>query len=127
MESAVECKKNLIDQANKKTGVVMDYDTLTIGFSRRMTSYKRPTLIFSDLEMLRKINKRGKVQLIFAGKAHPHDEAGKQIIRDIFKIIKILCNEIKIVFLENYDMDLASKMVDGVDVWLNTPSRPYEA
>jgi starch phosphorylase len=126
-EAHWNAKRKLIDEVNKKTGVDMDYDTLTIGFSRRMTSYKRATLIFSDLEMLRKINKRGKIQLIFAGKAHPHDEVGKQIIRDIFKTMKTLRDEIKIVFLENYDMDLAAKMVSGVDVWLNTPARPYEA
>lgn len=126
-EAHWSAKRDLIDEVNKKTGVGMDYDTLTIGFARRMTSYKRPTLIFSDLEMLRSINKRGKIQLIFAGKAHPNDEAGKQIIRDIFKIIETLRDDIKIVFLENYNMDLAAKMVSGVDVWLNTPNCPYEA
>ena len=84
-------------------------------------------MALSDLEMLKKINRRGKIQLIFAGKAHPNDGAGKQLIRDIFKNIEILREEIKIVFLENYDMDLAGKMVSGVDIWLNTPTRPYEA
>jgi len=105
----------------------MDPETLTIGFARRMTAYKRAALILSDLEMLRKVNRRGKIQLIFAGKAQPDDGAGKQIIRDIFRTIETLKEEIKIVFLENYDMDLAAKMVAGVDVWLNTPTRPYEA
>jgi len=112
---------------NRRTEVDMDYETLTIGFSRRMTAYKRATLILSDLERLRKVNRRGKIQLIFVGKAHPNDEAGKQIIRNIFKIIETFRNEIKIVFLENYDMDLAAKMVAGVDIWLNTPTRPLEA
>ncbi|AKB21611.1 MULTISPECIES: alpha-glucan family phosphorylase [unclassified Methanosarcina] len=126
-EAHWSAKKALIDEVNKRTGVGMDYETLTIGFARRMTEYKRATLILSDLERLRKVNRKGRIQLIFAGKAHPHDEAGKQLIRDIFKIIKTLRDEIKIIFLENYDMDLAAKMVSGVDLWLNTPTRPYEA
>lgn len=126
-EAHWSAKRALIDDINGRTGAGMDYETLTIGFARRMTAYKRATLILSDLEMLRKINRRGKIQLIFAGKAHPSDNAGKQIIRDIFRIIETLEDEIKIVFLENYDMDLAAKMVAGVDVWLNTPTRPYEA
>lgn len=126
-EAHWSAKRDLIDEVNKRTGAGMDYEALTIGFARRMTSYKRATLILSDLEMLRKINRRGKIQLIFAGKAHPNDEAGKQIIRDIFKAIETLRKEIKIAFLENYDMDLAAKMVSGVDVWLNTPSCPHEA
>lgn len=126
-EARRNAKKALIDEVNERTGAGMDYETLTIGFARRMTAYKRATLILSDIERLRKVNRRGRIQLIFAGKAHPHDEAGKQLIRDIFKSIETLKNEINIVFLENYDMDLAAKMVSGVDVWLNTPTRPYEA
>ena len=126
-EAHLNAKKELIDEVNKRTGVGMDYETLTIGFARRMAEYKRATLILSDLERLRKVNRRGRIQLIFAGKAHPQDEAGKQLIRDLFKNIKTLRDEIKIVFLENYDMDLAAKMVSGVDLWLNTPTSPYEA
>ncbi|MDQ1253555.1 MAG: glycogen phosphorylase [Euryarchaeota archaeon] len=126
-EAHWSAKKALLDEVNERTGVGMDYEVLTIGFARRMAEYKRATLLFSDLQMLRKINKRGKIQIIFAGKAHPNDSAGKQIIRDIFRTIEKLKDEIKIVFLENYDMDLAAKMVAGVDVWLNTPTRPYEA
>jgi starch phosphorylase len=126
-EAHRNAKKALIDEVNRRTGVGMDYEALTIGFARRMTAYKRPTLVLSDLDMLRKINRRGRIQLIFSGKAHPHDEAGKQIIREIFKSMEILREDIKIAFLENYDMDLAAKMVSGVDLWLNTPTRPYEA
>ncbi len=126
-EARRNAKKALIDEVNERTGAGMDYETLTIGFARRMTAYKRATLILSDIERLRKVNRRGKIQLIFAGKAHPHDEVGKQLIRDIFKSIESLRNEIKIVFLGNYDMDLAAKMVSGVDIWLNTPTRPFEA
>jgi glycogen phosphorylase len=126
-EARKSAKKALIDEVNERTGVGMDYETLTIGFARRMAEYKRAALVLSDLNMLRKIKRRGNIQFIFAGKAHPNDKAGKDIIRDIFKIIESLRDEIKIVFLENYDMDLAAKMVSGVDVWLNTPTRPYEA
>ncbi|MDD3041773.1 MAG: alpha-glucan family phosphorylase [Methanosarcinaceae archaeon] len=120
-------KKYLIDYVNQLTGAGLDYETLTLGFSRRMTEYKRPTFIFSDLERLRKINEKGKLQLIFAGKAHPKDEAGKAFIRDIYGYAEELKSDMKIVFLENYDMDLAARMVAGVDLWLNTPQRPFEA
>ncbi|MDW7732354.1 MAG: alpha-glucan family phosphorylase [Methanolobus sp.] len=120
-------KKELIDLVNRKEGIGMDHDTLTIGFARRMTEYKRPAFIFSDLERLREVNDRGNIQLIFAGKAHPADEQGKEIIEEIFDYIRELKDTIRIAFLENYDMDLALKMVSGVDVWLNTPKRPFEA
>jgi len=86
-EAHWSAKKVLIDEVNRRTGVGMDNESLTIGFARRMTEYKRAELIFSDLEMLRKVNKRGKIQLIFAGKAHPRDGVGKQIIKNIFKNI----------------------------------------
>jgi len=120
-------KKALIDVVNRETGVGMDYETLTVGFARRMTEYKRPNFIFSDLERLRKVNRKGRIQLIFAGQAHPQDEAGKSLIQEIFSYIEELKGEMKIVFLENYDMEIAAKMVAGVDLWLNTPQRPYEA
>ena len=105
----------------------MDYDTLTIGFARRSTGYKRANLIFSDLEKLRKVNRRGKIQIVFAGKAHPKDESGKRIIQEIVHYIEKLNGEIKIVYLEDYDMNLAAKLISGVDVWLNTPLPPLEA
>ncbi|TGC11522.1 alpha-glucan family phosphorylase [Methanolobus halotolerans] len=120
-------KKELIDHVNMKKGIGMDHDTLTIGFARRMAEYKRPAFIFSDLKRLMKVNEAGKIQLIFAGKAHPADTRGKEIIEEIFGYIEDLKDTIKIAFLENYDMDLALKMVSGVDVWLNTPKRPFEA
>ncbi|WMW21060.1 alpha-glucan family phosphorylase [Methanolobus mangrovi] len=120
-------KKDLIDYVNRECGNDMDYDTLTIGFARRITEYKRPTLIFSDLKRLRKVNEAGKIQLIFAGKAHPKDEQGKKFIEMIFRYAEELKSEIKIAYLENYDMDLSLKMVSGVDVWLNNPRKPLEA
>ncbi|MFX0163593.1 MAG: alpha-glucan family phosphorylase [Candidatus Hodarchaeota archaeon] len=122
-----EAKKALIDHINKTTNIGMDYDTLTLGFARRATGYKRANLIFSDLEKLRKVNRKGKIQLIFAGKAHSRDERGKRIIQEIFCHIERLKSEINIVYLENYNIMLAAILISGVDVWLNTPLPPLEA
>lgn len=122
-----EAKKLLIDCVNKATNIGMDYDTLTIGFARRATEYKRANLLFSDLQKLKKINRKSPIQIIFAGKAHPRDYSGKRLIEQIFSYIKRLKDEIKIVYLENYDMNAAAMLVAGVDVWLNTPLPPQEA
>lgn len=122
----MEAKKKLIDYVNNLTDAGMDYDTLTIGFARRATAYKRANLLFSDTERLRKIAK-GRLQLIYAGKAHPRDYDGKKNIEEIFRKARELNHDIKIVYLQNYNMELALKMVSGVDVWLNTPMRPREA
>jgi starch phosphorylase len=123
----MEAKKSLIDYVKKATNTIMDSQTLTLGFARRATGYKRTTLLFSDLEKLKKINKKGKIQIVFAGKAHPKDEEGKKLIQEIFSTIEKLKDEIKIVYLENYDLELAARLTAGVDVWLNTPLRPLEA
>ncbi len=122
----MEAKRKLIDHVNSVAGASMDYDTLTIGFARRATAYKRANLLLSDIERLRKIA-GGRLQVIYAGKAHPKDFDGKKNIMEIFKNIKMLEKDIKIVYLNNYNMELALKMVSGVDVWLNTPMRPREA
>ncbi|MEM2144076.1 MAG: alpha-glucan family phosphorylase [Candidatus Jordarchaeaceae archaeon] len=126
-EAHMEAKKNLIKYVNETTNVGMDCDTLTIGFGRRATAYKRATLIFSDLNKLKKITRKGKIQIIFAGKAHPRDESGKRIIQEIFSYIEKLKNTIKSVYLPNYNISLSSKLVSGSDVWLNTPLPPMEA
>jgi starch phosphorylase len=126
-QAHMEAKKILIDYVNKVTNIGMDYHTLTLGFARRVTGYKRASLLFSDLEKLKKVNKKGKIQIVFAGKAHPKDESGKRLIHEIFGYIEKLKDEIKIVYLEDYDMGLAAKLIPGVDVWLNTPLRPLEA
>jgi starch phosphorylase len=122
-----EAKKRLIDLVNAKHGIGMDYDTFTLGFARRITKYKRPDLLFSNPDRLVTIAKNTPMQLILAGKAHPKDMEGKELIKIIFKAIKRLREDIKIVFLENYDMELAKLITSGVDVWLNTPKRPLEA
>ncbi|NYT02204.1 MAG: alpha-glucan family phosphorylase [Methanosarcinales archaeon] len=126
-EAHQEAKRDLIDYVNRSTGAGMDYDVLTLGFARRSTVYKRPALIFQDLARLRKINARGKIQLVYAGKAHPRDLQGKRLIEEIFSRMRELQGEIKIAYLADYDMDIAARMVAGVDVWVNTPLRHLEA
>jgi starch phosphorylase len=121
-----EAKKDLIDYVNSTSDTDMDNETLTIGFARRATAYKRADLLFSDLKRLEKIG-TGKIQIIYAGKAHPKDEVGKQLIEKIFSYREKFKGKIKIVFLQNYNMETALKLVSGVDIWLNTPLRPLEA
>ncbi len=126
-EAHIGAKDDLLDFINENTSVSMNVDTLTLGFARRATQYKRATMIFSDLEKLEEVGRRGKIQLVFAGKAHPRDEMGKRLIKDIYGYMDQLRNDIKIVYLENYNMEMANKLTSGVDVWLNTPLPPYEA
>ena len=126
-DAHTKAKTNLLTFVEKANGVQLDPEALTIGFARRFTGYKRSTLIFSDLHRLQDINRKEKIQLIFAGKAHPNDTDGKGLIRQIHEYEKILKDQISIVYLENYDMDIAAKLTSGVDVWLNTPLPPMEA
>lgn len=104
-------------------------DALTIGFARRFATYKRATLLFSDIERLKNIllNETHPVQLVVAGKAHPRDGAGKDFIRSILETVKHEGLSDHVVFLEDYDMSKTAMLVQGVDVWLNTPRRPFEA
>lgn len=104
-------------------------DVLTIGFARRFATYKRAYLLFTDLERLSSIvnNNQRPVQFIFAGKAHPNDKPGQDLIKRIVEVAAMPQFVGKILFLQNYDMELARRMVQGVDVWLNTPTRPLEA
>jgi starch phosphorylase len=120
-------KSALLELVKQKTGLQLDPSILTIGFARRATGYKRATLVFSDVKRLKEINKRYPLQFIFAGKAHPRDISGKDAIRQIFWRKEELKDEMKLVYLENYDMEIASKLTSGVDVWLNTPFPPMEA
>lgn len=108
---------------------VLNPDALTIGFARRFATYKRATMIFNDLERLERIvnNPEQPVQFIFAGKAHPHDMGGKELIRRIVEVARMPQFRHAIVFLENYDMNVARYMIQGADVWLNNPRRPKEA
>ncbi|MFQ6126885.1 MAG: alpha-glucan family phosphorylase [Candidatus Heimdallarchaeota archaeon] len=120
-------KEQLLDFVRQKTNVSLDRDVLLLGVARRATAYKRPTLLFSDLERLKKVNRKGKIQVIFAGKAHPKDWPGKKLIEEIYGYIERLRNGIPIVYLEDYDMQMTAKLTSGVDVWLNTPLPPFEA
>ncbi len=105
----------------------MDPNVLTLGFARRATAYKRPHLLFSNIDRLIDIGKKGGLQIIYAGKAHPHDDYGKRLIQGIYGYRDRLKGKVSIAFLPGYDMDIALKLVSGVDVWLNTPLKPLEA
>jgi len=131
-------RKRLVKQITSKggsqteiesAGEVLDPSALTIGFARRFATYKRATLIFQDLDRLSKLlnDKSKPVQIVIAGKAHPKDDEGKRFIQEIFQIAKEDRFKRKIVFVENYDLDVASYLVQGCDVWLNNPRRPLEA
>jgi starch phosphorylase len=123
-----DCKQQLFDYVKEKTTIALDPDVLTIGFARRATTYKRADLLFSDIDRLVKITQEaGKIQLIFAGKAHPKDEPGKDLIRSIFRHAKELSGKVPIIYLEHYNISLGRLLTSGVDVWLNTPTRPLEA
>lgn len=119
-------KMKLLDFVLEETGQQLEPDVLTIGFARRAATYKRADLVFSDIRRLVEIGK-GKVQFIFSGKAHPHDEPGKDILQKINNIARELGTELLVVFIENYNMGPAKFITSGVDVWLNTPIRPHEA
>jgi glycogen phosphorylase len=111
------------------SGALLDPYSLTIGFARRFATYKRANLIMYDLNRLMEIINRPNrpVQIIFAGKAHPADEPGKLIIQDVYRTVKKAESGGRLVFLEDYDMNLARYLVQGVDIWMNTPRRPNEA
>lgn len=121
-------KHELFEVVREKTGLALDTGLFTLGFARRATGYKRAGLILSDLDRLREIAKRaGAFQIVFAGKAHPQDGGGKEIIRKIFQARKALRKAVHVVFLDNYNLDVGGKMTSGVDLWLNTPQFPLEA
>ncbi|MEE2812454.1 MAG: alpha-glucan family phosphorylase [Candidatus Thermoplasmatota archaeon] len=121
-----ECRSVLRDLVKASTGVELHPDRLTIGFARRFATYKRANLIFRDIERLRSIG-ANRIQFVFAGKAHPRDEGGKQLIRDIFAGASEVADDIPVAFLEDYSMDTGLAMTSGVDIWLNNPIRPMEA
>jgi len=123
----VSAKAELLAKIQTLTGVAFDPDTLLIGFARRMTGYKRPNLLFSDINRLLGIASRYKFQVVFAGKAHPHDGEGKEAIRELHSEMQALSGSVPCAFLPNYDMAMATLLVSGTDVWLNTPLPPFEA
>jgi glycogen phosphorylase len=123
-----KAKRDLIASVADRTGVTLSPGWLTIGFARRATGYKRAGLLFSDVDRLRDIARRlGGIQVVYAGKAHPHDDEGKDVIRSLFRTAKLLAPELRMVYVTNYSMDMAREMCAGVDLWLNTPEKPREA
>jgi starch phosphorylase len=122
-------KQRLFATVKSRTGVDLDPNVLTLGFARRAATYKRATLLFKDSQRLHDLAERiGGLQIIFAGKAHPADNAGKALIREVFDAAaRLESPKLRILYLENYDWDLGEQLTNGVDVWLNTPRRPYEA
>ena len=121
-------KHELLEKVREKTGLKFDPEYFTIGFARRATGYKRADLILHDLDRLRQIAKgAGKFQIVYAGKAHPNDGGGKEIIKKIFHAKKALRKAVPVVFLDDYNMELGGKITAGVDLWLNTPQFPMEA
>jgi starch phosphorylase len=123
-EAHREAKRTLLEHVRRATGIEMDLNALTVGFA---PAYKRPHLLFFDVERLLKACGKGKIQIIYAGKAHPKDDPGKRLIQGIHEYGARLRDRVSIAFLPGYDMDIALKLVSGVDVWLNTPLRPLEA
>ena len=124
----VEAKRTLVEHVNRESNAGFDRDVLTIGFARRFAAYKRAGLIFQDLDRLKKIAREaGAMQIVFAGKAHPRDRDGKDLIARIHEMRDALQGVIAVSYLTNYDMEVARMLCSGVDVWLNTPLPPMEA
>ncbi len=127
-DAHLQAKKNLLRFVNRQTNVGLDMDVFTIGFARRAASYKRADLLFHDVERLKRISSSvGPLQIIYGGKAHPQDQKGKELIKRILSFKEQLKSDIRIAYLENYDMELGKMVVAGVDLWLNTPQAPLEA
>ena len=125
----VQAKRTLFDTVEQRTGITLRSNVFTIGFARRVATYKRADLLLTDPERLvRCAEKFRGLQILFSGKAHPHDEPGQGLIRQIFEVAaKLDSDALTIVYLENYEWKLASMLTAGVDLWLNTPRRPFEA
>ena len=127
-DAHVAAKLRLLELVNRHQSPPLDPTVLTIGFARRASTYKRADLLVSDLERLRAIARAaGGLQVVYAGKAHPRDEEGKRIIEHVFRAREALGSDVPIVYLEDYDMEMARLLTAGADIWLNTPHPPLEA
>ncbi len=122
-------KLELVDEVNRRVvGQLADPELFTIGYARRATAYKRPTLVLRDIPRLRALaDKYGEYQLIFCGKAHPRDADGKHLISEVHRLRKELQGAVRLLYVPGYNMTLGALMTSGVDVWLNTPRAPQEA
>jgi len=121
----MENKRRLVAFVEARNGVKLDPEVLTIGFSRRAAPYKRSNFIFTERKFIEPLLKEGKLQIVFSGKAHPLDDNGKAIVEDILDMTRRYPG--RVVFLENYDMEIGAMLTRGSDVWLNNPRRPKEA
>jgi starch phosphorylase len=127
-QAHAKSKEALFAEIRNRTGVSLDPAVFTMGFARRASTYKRANLLFQDRERLKRIARDvGHIQIVYAGKAHPRDEGGKKIIREVFEGAQSLSDVIRTVYVENYDMQWGRLITSGVDIWLNTPMRPQEA
>ena len=126
-EAHVQAKQRLIEKVQSLAGVQLQPHVPIFGFARRMTAYKRPDLLFTDLERLKAVARKQPFQIVLAGKAHPQDENGKHLIEQLYEHTRALSDALPVVYLPDYDMALAQTMTAGVDVWLNTPLPPFEA
>lgn len=127
-DAHVKAKERLFDEITQRTQQRLNLDAFTIGFARRATLYKRADLVLSaPRELIETVKKAGALQIIFAGKAHPKDEPGKDMIRRVVQVAKQLERAVTILYLDDYDLALAQLMTAGVDLWLNTPQQPLEA
>lgn len=123
-----QAKQELIAEVKRRTNRRLEPTLMTLGFARRATTYKRTNFLFSDLDRLKRIAQGvGPLQIIYGGKAHPKDEGGKAMIRRIFDAASALGDAVRVVYLEEYDLALAKHLCAGVDLWVNTPQKPYEA
>ena len=128
MDAHRYAKRELLSEVLKRTGQALEPSVFTIGFARRAATYKRADLVFGNLDRLRQIaHEAGRIQFIYAGKAHPHDEPAKDIIRRVYQARDALSTDIPVVYLEEHDMTLGKLLCAGVDLWLNNPQRPMEA
>jgi starch phosphorylase len=129
IQAHARTKEALLAEVAARTGLVLNPKVLTLGFARRAATYKRATLLFTDPQRLVEIaTAAGGLQILYAGKAHPQDEPGKALIQKVVEEAAKLSNDVlRIVYLENYAWDLGALLTSGVDVWVNTPKRPYEA
>jgi glycogen phosphorylase len=125
----LDAKRKLIDTVRERVGVTLQENIFTIGFARRAAAYKRADMLFADPARLNRMAEEyGGIQIVYAGKAHPHDQVGKSIIHHVIEAsAKLNSDHIRIVYLENYEWDLGAILTAGADLWLNTPRRPYEA
>jgi starch phosphorylase len=127
-DAHVAAKLRLLEYVNRTQSLALDPTVLTIGFARRASAYKRADLLVTDLERLRAIVRRaGRLQIVYAGKAHPRDEDGKGVIERVFQARDALRPDIPVAYLEDYDMTIGGLVTAGSDLWLNTPQPPLEA